>query len=788
MNATSVTNDSLGNAGLTTTTTTGYVPWWTGDWKYWFYFIAHSTGGAGLTLLLLTMCLPLRRVRRNPILISMCFSWWIGSFPNLTLLFYTNNVLGDAPSQATCLASAALTMSQTPLNAVCAVTLVYNVWSVLYFTSARSGPSSARTFLLVIIPYVVFLVSAGSVVAVGLIRPETVSRATFYCVVHSDILTIFLGVFGGACCVAAIILEAWIGILLRKNRSRTTPSAKSKSSAGSGMDLQLAVRVVLFGFYIFFGLGLSIISIINWTSVVPDLCFSTFSLAVFFIFGSQQDIIRVWKRGLCCCFVRSEQETRRSASHIRAGSVDSNAKNGISANAGMHSPYWYRHADKKDQKIGDGMADLATLHTRHTIGTQAGTTPSALSPYNSHTDFQFQFESDVGLGLVGKPGQKDNAKGAKKAKDTKWGAGKPSNRPGTGGNSKQQRPGTADSNFGTESQNWYPDLGYAFDPEGTSHTADTDLEMDVATSGPSRPYLQGQNPPLASRGGKGHANEHTRHSSATVPSEYIGTSPRSPQFIYYDNEEAAQSLPQLVSALSPTPLLPKETSGSKAKVTAEVNTYGNSGFQFPVAPQPHAHAHAPTVNSRLYIEHRAGASTDTSASISNANDSRPYLFSTEPENHRESTDIEAGGLPAYYLRQHSHSYMQSSEFPDYRSSADSSIGMGARAAIKAQAQAQTQAYVQPNNAVRGGDPRAGVPGGVAPAPTKLYDSDYPYSYDYEDSNMSTTAMDHSFVPPSKSAFDREGSGFQFISGRKRTAGGSDDSFQTNPSLYGGRAY
>jgi hypothetical protein len=102
--------------------------------------------------------------------------------------FYTNNVLGSPPNQATCLASAALTMAQTPLNAVCAVTLVWNVFSVLYFTSARSGPSSARTFLLVIIPYVVFFICAGSVTAVGLIRPELVGRATFYCVLHSDVL------------------------------------------------------------------------------------------------------------------------------------------------------------------------------------------------------------------------------------------------------------------------------------------------------------------------------------------------------------------------------------------------------------------------------------------------------------------------------------------------------------------------------------------------------------------------------------------------------------------------
>lgn len=593
----------------------------------------------------------------------------------------------------------------------------------------------------------------------------------------------------------AIVLEAWIGILLHKNRSRTTPSTKSKSSAGSGLDFQLAVRVVLFGFYIFAGLALSVVSIINWTSVVPDLCFSTFSLAVFAIFGSQQDIVRVWKKALCCCFIPSEQDSRRTTSHVRTGSMDPTGKhygpNGNPhgmVNGVQHNGYWYRHGDAKDPKGGEMMTDLATLHTRHTM-TQSGTAPGTLSPYNSHTDFQFQFESDVGLGLVGNPNGKDNAKAGKKGKDTWWGAtGKQGNRPGTGGSNKQRRPGTADSNFGTESQSWYPDLGYAFDPEGTSHTADTDLEMDVAAgSGPSRPYLQGQNPPLtSSKSGKGHANEHTRHSSATVPSEYIGTSPRSPQFIYYESGEAAQSLPQLVSSLSPspfspTPLLSKEPSSSKPKANAEINTYGSSGFAFPSSSHPHAHA--PAVNSRLYIEHRARSSTDTSASISNINDSQPYLprpsTGQERQQQRESTDGEMGGLPAYYLRQHSHSYMHST---DYRSSADSSIGGGARAAINA------GAYNNNSNAVRGGDPRAGVCVGAGPEPSKLYDSDYPYTYDYETGNMSTTALDHSFVPPPKSAFDRDQGGFQFISGRKRTGEGSGDSFQTNPSLYGGRAY
>jgi hypothetical protein len=82
----SAMNSTLTHTNTTLTGQSTSIPWWNGDWKYWFYYIAHTLGGTGLSLLLFTMCLPLRRIRRNPILISMCLSWWLGSFPNLTLL------------------------------------------------------------------------------------------------------------------------------------------------------------------------------------------------------------------------------------------------------------------------------------------------------------------------------------------------------------------------------------------------------------------------------------------------------------------------------------------------------------------------------------------------------------------------------------------------------------------------------------------------------------------------------------------------------------------------------
>ncbi|KAG8836285.1 hypothetical protein FRC17_007435 [Serendipita sp. 399] len=705
----------------------------------------------------------------------------------------------------------------------------------------------------------------------------------------------FLGVFGGVCCVLAIGMEAWIAILLRTNKSKSTHkhnhhylsnanrTQSVDTSASSRLDLQLAVRVVLFGFYIFFGLALSIISVFNWTSVVPDLCFSTFSIAVFAIFGSQQDVMVVWKKALCCCR-GGEQRSRRTISHVRAGSEDSREGDpkighpfGVVNDAGVkgpHNPYWYRRPEKKytpgdDKKHKpEEMGDLATLRTRNTTQTGIATGFDSRSPYNSQTDFQFQMESDIGLGMAGNGGPVTHK--SAKSKDAWWGNGVNPNgkgggktkRPGTGNSAKRpgtgnsaMRPGTAGSQM---SMSWYPDLGYDFAPDGTSHTADMEVEMDVtgyhgdggftstsalcegtsARKGEGKNSNGGEKSPGGTRRVQ-HANSHTRHSSATVPSEYIGTSPRSPGFIYYDPSPTPTSnpVPGLVpsTSLSPSstsPLSPGSTSplssfpilsstsahqfkdnvGDKEVVTLHDGVkqgVGQKGFAFPSSskptelPQPkqqqYQNPHAPTVNSRLHIEHRASPSTETSASIHFArNDSTTYLphiplhgqqdsFIHSADQYRESTD--ASGVPAYYLREYSHKHLHST---DYRSSLDSSVGGGARAAIK------NGTYQYPD------EQELGLNG-----PTTLYDSNYPTDYDHPSpvmvgssaprygythhANVSTphravSDRDGVYAPVPKSAFDRESNGFEFISGRKRTGGSiSPDSFLTNPSLLNGRS-
>ncbi|KAJ3490035.1 hypothetical protein NLI96_g1706 [Meripilus lineatus] len=98
------------------------------DWRIFFYFTVQLVGALGLTLLLATMIWPSKfRRPRNPLLISLCASWWISTFPCLCLLYYAGQVTGPPPSFKICLTSATLTMSQSVLVATTAPALVCHV-------------------------------------------------------------------------------------------------------------------------------------------------------------------------------------------------------------------------------------------------------------------------------------------------------------------------------------------------------------------------------------------------------------------------------------------------------------------------------------------------------------------------------------------------------------------------------------------------------------------------------------------------------------------------------------
>jgi len=62
----------------------------------------------------------------------------------------------------------------------------------------------------------------------------------------------------------------------------------------NGVDYQFVIRVLAFGIFVASGIIANIISMLDTKSVVPDVYAAIAGSAVFFVFGTQVDVIRVW--------------------------------------------------------------------------------------------------------------------------------------------------------------------------------------------------------------------------------------------------------------------------------------------------------------------------------------------------------------------------------------------------------------------------------------------------------------------------------------------------------------
>ncbi|EJD55153.1 hypothetical protein AURDEDRAFT_155384 [Auricularia subglabra TFB-10046 SS5] len=258
-----------------------------GDWRLWWYYGVQLAGGFCLLLMLATVFSPWNRVRCNPILCSFCVTWLLTT-PILCLLLFTRTVTGPPPPQSVCLASATLVMSQTNMVATAGLALVAHVHALVAPSQRHKfiSPWFLNVKLLVIAPYAVFVATIFVVLGLGLSNPHKVHRVLFYCVVDIDILTIVIGVYDVICLLATVVFEILIVVGLRREHS---------SSFAHRIEPQLAWRVALFGVYALIALGLSVVSAIDWTSVVPDMILCTFAIAMFFTFGSQKAIANQWK-------------------------------------------------------------------------------------------------------------------------------------------------------------------------------------------------------------------------------------------------------------------------------------------------------------------------------------------------------------------------------------------------------------------------------------------------------------------------------------------------------------
>jgi len=286
------------------------------DWRTYFYLVNQLIGGVGLSMLLLTMLWASTKHKpRNPLLISMCFSWWTSTFPCLCVLYYAGQVVGPPPAYGVCLASASLTMAQSILVAITGPSLIFHIWLVVRTVVSPRFVNDVwiarSTRLCLTLPYALFIASALITLWLGLRSPHVVHRAKFYCIVDEPILTMTISILGTVFVAVAIILEVWTIILLYKNRA----SIRQLSREGYELDIPLVLRVCVFGLYVFLGLCLDAMAIVQWAGPVPDLFYSTFGIAVFIVFGTQPDIWHIWyevlrRAGNILCQFGTRYQTR----------------------------------------------------------------------------------------------------------------------------------------------------------------------------------------------------------------------------------------------------------------------------------------------------------------------------------------------------------------------------------------------------------------------------------------------------------------------------------------------
>ncbi|TDL29806.1 hypothetical protein BD410DRAFT_780299 [Rickenella mellea] len=277
----------------------------------------HATLVAWLTLnvwpshiglpVLVSVILLSRTIRRHATFINMCITWIIVGLSS-SLLLYAGDTTGPEPPRALCLIQASLLYGQPGMTSLSAFALVYQVFHVVRTTFQEKDHQKnqvLRKWLLLIAPYVAFVIFASVTAYIGGTEPFRLSRSrrVFYCSVRQSLLTNTITAFSAFVLLATLSLELWIAFLCYKH---WRVLRQNELTEGHGMDLNLIIRTAVFGMAIFLGMSLSLLSMKAPSSPVPDLALATMGSIVVLIFGTQKDILRA-----LVCFRREDDGLRR---------------------------------------------------------------------------------------------------------------------------------------------------------------------------------------------------------------------------------------------------------------------------------------------------------------------------------------------------------------------------------------------------------------------------------------------------------------------------------------------
>ncbi|EPQ50559.1 hypothetical protein GLOTRDRAFT_133925 [Gloeophyllum trabeum ATCC 11539] len=155
--------------------------------------------------------------------------------------------------------------------------------------------SSLETISLVIMPYLCFAITALTTL-LDSYTPPVFIEFYFIALSISPLWRYSREMAVSIVCLVALVVAAifgsWTSILLARNCTTVREH---------GVDFTFMLRVFAFGLYVVLGLCLNGLAISDWTSPLPDLFLSTFSIIVCLIFGSQRDILITWQDGVAQC-------------------------------------------------------------------------------------------------------------------------------------------------------------------------------------------------------------------------------------------------------------------------------------------------------------------------------------------------------------------------------------------------------------------------------------------------------------------------------------------------------
>jgi len=249
--------------------------------------------------ILIAIVLFSKRVYRHPTFLNLCVAFVISGLSS-SLLVYARRTTGPEPSRMLCLLQSSLLYGVPPLLSTAAFTLVlqmfFTIRAAFFGREYNDGDHFIRLWVMLVSPYLAFLVCILATATVGAANPSKVSRSRrfFYCSLESSPLTNTLTVYSAIILLSTTVVVVWTMALLYKHLS-IDKAARPKWK----MDLSLPVRIIVFGIYTTIALSLSLLSIHSPSTPVPDIVIASAATLHVLVFGSQKDILSVlffWKR------------------------------------------------------------------------------------------------------------------------------------------------------------------------------------------------------------------------------------------------------------------------------------------------------------------------------------------------------------------------------------------------------------------------------------------------------------------------------------------------------------